>query len=480
MAASVIVQQPIYNELPVGQEIIFTVSNADAVATETKVKFCVEVHISNDTMPVIGTSTHLVGTFKATPNNAGVGIFDLRNVIENYVAADNRCHTDNTGTSGPSYKGTFVNESTYPMHIIDKMSLATHSVSFMVLDFYVEFLGATNAANEQNDDVVRRSDGTEIPSDEYSIFNGYVKYTDVINEFNNNFGYETIQFNPGFNTRRYLTNAPMEQYANYNDYGTIAFYQPNNTAAAKVNRFEISYFDSDNVQIGVSVVLGKGTGSGAYSQWIQDAPKQIIFLGCFPGNLQNWSAVSMIPSAAQLEGGHIIIEALDIPGGLSLQALKINVNCPQQKDFEPIRLCWLNQWGAWDYYTFIQKSSRSYKTKGTTYTQLEGSWNEATYRVSSHRGGQKTFRVNATEKITINTDFVSEDFNVMFEELTNSPEVYLLEGYQTDQLFSSLNNYVTPVTISSKGFNRKTKVNDNLIQYSFKIEKTKTLRTQSI
>ena len=100
--------------------------------------------------------------------------------------------------------------------------------------------------------------------------------------------------------------------------------------------------------------------------------------------------------------------------------------------------------------------------------------------MSSHRGGQKTFRVNATETITINTDFVSEDFNVMFEELTNSPEVYLLEGYQTDQPFSSLNNYVTPVTISSKGFNRKTKVNDNLIQYSFTIEKTKTLRTQSI
>ena len=29
----------------------------------------------------------------------------------------------------------------------------------------------------------------------------------------------------------------------------------------------------------------------------------------------------------------------------------------------------------------------------------------------------------------MNSDFVSEDENVMFEELINSPEVYILKGY---------------------------------------------------
>ena len=80
----------------------------------------------------------------------------------------------------------------------------------------------------------------------------------------------------------------------------------------------------------------------------------------------------------------------------------------------------------------------------------------------------------------MNTDFVKEDDNVMFEELTNSPEVYLLEGYQTDVNFSALNKYVTPVTLSSSSFTRKTVANDKLIQYSFEVEKTKMLRTQSV
>ena len=80
----------------------------------------------------------------------------------------------------------------------------------------------------------------------------------------------------------------------------------------------------------------------------------------------------------------------------------------------------------------------------------------------------------------MNTGFVTESDAVIFEELTNSPEVYLLDGFQTDVNFSALNKYVTPVRLASKGFTRKTIANDRLMQYTFEVEKSKTLRTQSI
>ena len=167
-------------------------------------------------------------------------------------------------------------------------------------------------------------------------------------------------------------------------------------------------------------------------------------------------------------------------GTQSLGTVTIYVNCPDTKNFESIRLCWLNQWGAWDYYTFTKKSTRSISTQGSTYQQLGGTWNESLYRPDSFKGGKKSFRMNATEKILMNTDFVSEDDNVMFEELINSPEVYLLEGYQTDTSISLLNQYVTPVRLTTSSFTRKTVANDRLMQYTFEIEKSKTLRTQSI
>ena len=116
-AATVIEQKPLYNILPVGQDIIFVVSNQTAVANETKVKFCAEVHIGT-TIPVTSTSNDLKGVFKTTPNNAGVGMFDLRNVIENYVKADNMAF------NGSSYKGTTTTDSErHPVHLIDKYSL---------------------------------------------------------------------------------------------------------------------------------------------------------------------------------------------------------------------------------------------------------------------------------------------------------------------------------------------------------------------
>ena len=80
----------------------------------------------------------------------------------------------------------------------------------------------------------------------------------------------------------------------------------------------------------------------------------------------------------------------------------------------------------------------------------------------------------------MNTGFVSENDNVMFEELINSPEVYQLEGFQTDLNNAALNQYVTPVRLTTSSFTKKTIANDRLMQYTFEIEKSKTLRTQSI
>lgn len=82
----------------------------------------------------------------------------------------------------------------------------------------------------------------------------------------------------------------------------------------------------------------------------------------------------------------------------------------------------------------------------------------------------------------MNTDYITESESIWLEELINSPEVYILKGYtgQTDGTGSALNQYVTPVRLTTTSYTRKTVANDKLIQYTFEVEKTKTLRTQAI
>ena len=291
---------------------------------------------------------------------------------------------------------------------------------------------------------------------------------------------DNLSPSPSGSSKKFLTNAPDTQYANVNDYGTVAFLAPNEIVADRVYQMSFTYYKTDGST--VSEVIGKGAVTGAYnySTWNAEANKQLLFFGCFPGNLQNWSTIFQgLVAAGTIQGGYYTISTLDIAGALSIKLYRINVNCPNTKGYESIRLAWLNQWGAWDYYTFTKKSIKTLSTEGSTYTQLEGTWNEARYNIDSYKGGKKSFRVNSTEKIKMNTGFVAEDENVMFEELINSPEVYLLNGYGTDN-FTAFNTYVVPVRVTSKSFTTKTVANDRLMQYTFEIEKTKTLRTQAI
>ena len=80
----------------------------------------------------------------------------------------------------------------------------------------------------------------------------------------------------------------------------------------------------------------------------------------------------------------------------------------------------------------------------------------------------------------MNTDFVSESESEWFEELMNSTEVYILEGFSADAVNTITNKYIEPVTVKTSSYVRKTIANDRLMQYTFEIDKTRTKRTQSV
>jgi len=463
--ATLIEQKPLYTQLPVGQEVIFVVSNNTVVANELQVRFLADVYISN-TIPSVITNTSVpTATFKTTPNNAGVGIFDFKQVVENYVSADNMAYKNS------EYKGVETADDTpHPIHLIDKYSRNKKVARWLTIQFktqYTDANGDVQTVQPQN-------------SVDYQIFNGYLKYSDVLTmgiaSAADNFGFDLGNFNLSASTNKFLTNAPKTQYANLEDYGTLAFLAPTNS----LSYIQLIYNNSADVQIGTEDI-DKTFANGAYTTFSTEISERLLYFGCFPANLQNWSSTfQALVSAGTIQGGSIEVRAFNVGNNAISKTYTININCPDTKGYESIRLCWLNQWGAWDYYTFTQKSVRSIATAGSTYEQLAGSWNEKAYRVHSYKGGKKAFRVNATEKITMNTNFVSESENEMFEELINSPEVYILEGYQTDGSYSALNQYVKPVRLTTSSFTKKTVANDKLIQYSFEVEKSKTLRTQSV
>ena len=471
MANSIIEQKPRFFMTPVGAEIIFVISNNDAVANETRVKFVAEVHIGKLNPNVNNTET-LIGTFKTTPNNAGVGIFDFSNIVENFVSSDNLAAIDSL------YKGTTINEDNrVPLHLTDKFSLNENVFRFLRIKFSVEYLQGGS---------VSLATGTEVVSDMYKIFNGYVKNDDTLTTNGIDFGFDLEDFKVGSSSKKFLTNSPTQLYANLDDYGTFAFLQSSSTLAIKVNDLLFTYYSSTGSLLGTDVVT-KNVANGAFPVsaffFLTQSDRFLLYAGVYPANLRNdtTSTFSSLVTAGTIQGGYYTVVARDTTPSAVTQTYTINLNCPDERQFESIRLCWLNQWGAWDYYTFTLKSTRNINTESTTYTQLHGTWNESKYRSYSHRGGKKTFRVNATESLTINTDYISENDNTILEELVNSPEIYMLKGYKDVTETTLLkNDYVIPVTLQTTSHTRKTVANDKLIQYTFDILLTRTLKTQAI
>ena len=463
---TLIEQAPDNTLLPVGMDLIFTVSNATVVANQLSVKFIAVVHMSPDVQPDISTNTHKIGTFKTTPNNHGVGIFNLRQVCETEVAADNMEKAATTDNPPVAAKFKELDgeptQAPIPIHLIDKFTGQTNFMKWLVIRFKTEYIDSSG--------VLQTVDFTN--TRDYKIFNGYLNYSDTLSWTNNNISFNANNFQLSNSSKSFVSNMPTIQYANKEDYGVFTAI----TGQTAFNSIEFTYYnDAGGVIASEEIVEDAANGLPTY--WTGNMGWRGIYIGAFPANLRGWSSTF----TSNLDDiYYYTIQAFNHSSVASSQLYSIYINCPTLKGYEPIRLAWLNKWGGWDYYTFTQKSISSKSKKETTYFQLHGNYNSPVYEFSGHRGGKKTFRVNTTENIRINSDYVKEDVSSWFEELVNSPEVYQLKGYKEDYANSALNEYVIPVTIKTKKFTKKTIANDKLIQYEFEIEKTRFERTQSI
>ena len=461
-------QRPRYTTLPIGQQIIFAVSEDTTVAEKFKVKFIAEVHVSNKAIN-ISSGNSVIGTFKTTPNNAGVGIFDLRPILETFVKSDNE---GSTFGNGSRYK---TSEATHPMHLIDKFAVSENSIRNFAIQFKVEWSETANG---------EMVSGQAANSDEYLFFNGVLQYDDILTLYKGNYGYDLdangfYLSGPPFTPIGFLSNAPRTQKARLTDYGTLPFLNFLPDPDNDVLSFEFKYYYQGVLQD--SEVLTYGWTNGGVTKFGEWTAQYLIYFGAFPANLRGWSSkFRALVTAGTIDNYSIVTTTTLIS---SMNPYYIDIICPNERGYEGIRLAWLNQWGVWDYYTFNMKSTRSIATKRIPYTQAAGTWNESTFKISGWKGGKKNFRVNSTEKIKINTDFVTEAEGVWFEELINSQDVYIVKGFDGDEFApydTITNKYIEPVVLTTSSYVKKTIANDKLMQYTFEIEKSKMKRTQAV
>lgn len=487
--ALTIKQKPRYNLVPSGNEIIFTVLDGDAVANKYRVKYICEVYVRNANWSVTN-SQNRVASLKTTPNDAGVGMFDISPILDNFVSPDYTggqvVHSGNGANYFSQYKGVDYTEpdTTHPIHLIDKYSTNRNSVRYFQLKFKVQY------SDTQEGDVAIDTNQSQT-SEKYLVYNGVLQETDVLLWYNGNYTHNLSY--QGWMMRdtndKFLTKSPATIYARSTDYGTLSFFTgltPTNsgyttgasgTTYYSISKIQMKFYDSSDVQLGSTrnqqngITSGGGYGNLGASGY---SAMRIQYFGAFPGNLQG-AGYSWNSNTA-----YYTVQAFDDTTAISkLYTIKIiEDDC---KGYETIRLAWLNTFGVWDYYTFTKKSTRTVTTKKVHYQQLKGTWNKESYNPQGYLGGNKVFTSGAKEMIEINTDYIDEDTAVWLQELFVSPDVYILNSYSTDNANEGYGlKYVEPVVLTTSSYTRKTLANDGLIQYKIDLERSKKVRVNRI
>ena len=163
-----------------------------------------------------------------------------------------------------------------------------------------------------------------------------------------------------------------------------------------------------------------------------------------------------------------LVDELYINSDSGTEVLKI-VTEPCSK-YEPYKVTFVNKFGALQDMWFSLKSTESLNTTGETYKANLVDFSTLTYATYKPQVAQ--YNKLGKESITLNTNYISEDYNEVIKQLMMSEQVWITKLTDTEEVLA-----VIPKT---QNVTYKTSLNDRLVQYTidfdYAFDKINTVR----
>jgi hypothetical protein len=147
------------------------------------------------------------------------------------------------------------------------------------------------------------------------------------------------------------------------------------------------------------------------------------------------------------------------------QIFSVDINCiPKWKGYF---IKYKNKYGQFDFLSMMNMSRESFQTEQRVYQPQLGSWNSAALSYDKFQTKTQRYIVDSEETITMNSDWLDENWNQLLKQLLVSDELYYLD--KIDQEWR-------PLTIVTSAIEFKTGVNDKLIQYTIQFSLGQTFK----
>lgn len=187
----------------------------------------------------------------------------------------------------------------------------------------------------------------------------------------------------------------------------------------------------------------------------------IVSITAADGNSNN--EVVTVPSAPAQSGFPLSTIGLE---SYTLQAfngstplgtsITYNIDCIQK--YPNVRIKWKNRYGEFDYFNFYMVNVKSFGSSKKTYQPQLGSWQQRTLGYNEWDSQTLNYIVDSNQSLSVNSFWISEDYNEILKQLLVSNEIYWCLENTTS---------VKPLTITTQNIQFKTGVVDKLIQYQF-------------
>jgi hypothetical protein len=142
-------------------------------------------------------------------------------------------------------------------------------------------------------------------------------------------------------------------------------------------------------------------------------------------------------------------------------------NCNTTR-FDEYTLAWKNKYGVWDYYMFDGEHTdvRNY-TREDDYERIAGDYSAESFTINSYERG-KVQKIQGVKQTTINTRYITDEYNDYFNGLLMSNEVVLLSPVKKGD--DDIKQVPVSINIIDTSITYKTNLKDKLVQYSFTFE----------
>lgn len=220
-------------------------------------------------------------------------------------------------------------------------------------------------------------------------------------------------------------------------------------------------------------VLAEDTGNGSVYVGTTDGsvPTKIVYSGSIDngefvlsGSISSSQQIQQYPQAPQAAGFPINTGSANYSiqaySGSTALGTPINFEVVCKQKYPNIRLKWKNRYGQFDWFSFYMVNKQSFSTTKRGYQPQLGTWTSPTLGYNQYDSSNLNYIVDSKQTISVNTDWVDEDYNDIFKQLLVSEEIYWVKS-ETDLL---------PLTINTESVTFKTGVVDKVIQYGFDFE----------